>query len=86
MYSCRLLRSDDGVCAATPLPLLRRPLPPQPHTPAPPPPPPPRPPPPQVTLDYDMTAPLANPRWTDGYVHFSGVLHEPGLCVIVDVR
>lgn len=42
--------------------------------------------PPQVTLDYDMSAPLASPRWTDGLVHFGGVLYEPGVCVIVDVR
>ncbi|GLI63028.1 hypothetical protein VaNZ11_005888, partial [Volvox africanus] len=40
----------------------------------------------RVTLDYDLTAPLANPRWTDGFVHFSGALYERGMCIIVDVR
>ncbi|EFJ52780.1 hypothetical protein VOLCADRAFT_86096 [Volvox carteri f. nagariensis] len=40
----------------------------------------------RVTLDYDMTAPLANPVWTDGFVHFSGVVYEQGMCIIVDVR
>lgn len=40
----------------------------------------------QVTMDYDMAAPLAAPRWLDGFMRFGGVLYEPGLCVIIDVR
>lgn len=40
----------------------------------------------RVTLDYDLSAPLANPRWTDGFVHFGGALYERGMCVLVDVR
>ena len=40
----------------------------------------------KATLDYDLTQPLANPRWLDGYQHFDGVAYEQGLCVIFDVR
>ncbi|KIZ02133.1 hypothetical protein MNEG_5821 [Monoraphidium neglectum] len=40
----------------------------------------------KVTLDYDLTAPLAAPRWLDGFQHFVGAPYSPGLCVVVDVR
>lgn len=40
----------------------------------------------KATLEYDLTAPLACPRWVDGYQHFAGVVYEAGLAVIVDVR
>ncbi len=40
----------------------------------------------KVTLDYDMDAPLAGPRWLDGFQQFVDVPYEPGLAVIIDVR
>jgi len=40
----------------------------------------------KVTLDYDMEASLAAPRWLDGYQQFVDVPYSPGLVVIVDVR
>jgi hypothetical protein len=41
---------------------------------------------PQVSLDYDLNAPLAAPRWLDGYQQFAGYPYSPGLSVIIDVR
>jgi hypothetical protein len=40
----------------------------------------------KVTLDYDLDAPLAAPRWLDGYQHFAGVTYDPALVVLIDVR
>ncbi|WIA19544.1 hypothetical protein OEZ85_004153 [Tetradesmus obliquus] len=40
----------------------------------------------KVTLDYDMDAPLAAPRWLDGYQQFAGVPYHPALVLLVDVR
>ena len=40
----------------------------------------------KATLDYDLTAVLACPRWTDGFQHFENVIYEPSLTVMIDVR
>ncbi|GFH14917.1 uncharacterized protein HaLaN_11055, partial [Haematococcus lacustris] len=40
----------------------------------------------KVTLEYDLGAPLASPRWLDGYQAFRGLQYHPGLAIIVDVR
>jgi hypothetical protein len=40
----------------------------------------------KVTLEYDMSACLAAPRWMDGYQHFADIVYEPGLALLIDVR
>ena len=39
-----------------------------------------------MTLLYDMTSMLTEPRWQDGFQHFTGCIDEGGMCVIIDVR
>ncbi|KAF8058950.1 AGO1 [Scenedesmus sp. PABB004] len=40
----------------------------------------------KVTLDFDLSAPLAAPCWLDGYQQFAGVPYAPSLVAIIDVR
>jgi hypothetical protein len=39
----------------------------------------------RVTLDYDLSAPLAAPRWLDGYQQYAPS-YCPGMVLLVDVR
>lgn len=40
----------------------------------------------KVTLDYELSACLSSPRWTDGYQYFRNIPYDAALCVIIDVR
>eukprot|EP00798_Chlamydomonas_sp_ICE-L_P032639 gene32639-17654_t len=40
----------------------------------------------KATLDYDMTSYLSDPRWTDGFQHFTDVVYDKGLAIIIDIR
>jgi hypothetical protein len=40
----------------------------------------------QATLAYDLGAPLASPRWLDGFAELRGYEDRRGLCAIVDLR
>lgn len=40
----------------------------------------------RLTLDYDLDAPLASPRWLDGAQAFTGLPYHRGLVLLLDVR
>lgn len=40
----------------------------------------------RLTLDYDLDAPLASPRWLDGAQAFTRLPYTRGLVLLLDVR